>query len=484
MQSHSTEIGSLAGSGESTSFVHPKGRATPTAGVKLGSKKPQIVKRQPQPRDVQAETEPSILTKGFPVSGGNFRRILNQLVLFALRAGSTGSKFLLAIYTAEYLSLSDLGIYGLLVGGTSIVPAIAGLGLTYGVVRRVGSLPLAQAVPMAYSRTVLSLLVHSVGQPLVLLGFFLAGLHLPLVPTLLGCAILLLDTLAAEVHEVLIARRHIFLANWLCFLRQGLWPLPAMVLGLLVPQARSLTILLIFWCGALVLTWAILCWLLLQKGLWRYVRLEMNLVLGEWRSSLTLYIKDVSGTVSAFADRFLISIFLGLELSGIYSLLWAIANVVHSLVTYSVVQTHTASMIDAARERTADRFRALERRLQMEASGWALLFAVAIAAVMPMVLTHLDRPEVQQYLPVFWLILLATLLRIGADSYGYALFAFHRDRAIAWIAVTGAVLSAALNVTLMPLAGLWGASLAYILTSAALLAVRFQVTRTAARSLR
>ena len=45
------------------------------------------------------------------------RRLGGQLALFGLRAGTTGSKFLLALYTARYLSLSDLGVYGLLVGG-------------------------------------------------------------------------------------------------------------------------------------------------------------------------------------------------------------------------------------------------------------------------------------------------------------------------------------------------------------------------------
>jgi O-antigen/teichoic acid export membrane protein len=415
---------------------------------------------------------------------GKFRGMLSQLTLFALRAGTIGSKSLLAIYIAHYLSLSDLGIYGLLAGGTTLVPALSGLGLTAWIARRIVDLPLAQALPIVASRSALSVLIHLVGQPLVLLVFILAGRPLPLALALLGGAILLLETLAAEISDFLIARRLIFLANWLAFLRHGFWPLPVMVLGLLVPQARSLSMLLSIWCAALVLTWMILLWLLLQKGRWRYVRLQGRPLLGALRGSFLLYVKDVSGSVSTFADRFLVSLFLGLELSGIYSLFWAIANVVHGLVMYCVVQTHTASLIGAAKERTGVEFRALERRLQIEAVSWALLFAGGVAALTPILVTAMDRPLMQDYLPVFWLILLATLLRIGADGYDFAIYAFHRDRAIAFIAIGGALLSAVLNIVLTPVAGLWGSALAYILTSAALLTVRFFVSRSAVRSVR
>jgi O-antigen/teichoic acid export membrane protein len=416
------------------------------------------------------------------VPSGKFGLTLSQLTLFALRAGSTGSKFLLAIYTAHYLSLSDLGVYGLLVGCTTIVPAIAGLGLTDWVVRRIVDLPLAQALPLVASRSAFSVLVHLVGQPLVLLGFILAGHPLPLAMALLGGAILLLETLATETCDALIARRKILLAHWLSFLRQGFWPLPVMVLGLLIPETRSLGMLLSIWCAALVLTWMILLCLLLQNGRWRYVRLQGHLLLGALRGSLLLYIKDVSYTVSTFADRFVISLFLGLELSGIYSLFWSIANVVHSLVVNGVMQNQIAPLISAAKDRTGVEFRSLERRLQIESTGWALLFAAGIAAVTPVLLTFLDRPLIQDFLPVFWLILVAALLRIFADGYHFAIYALHRDRALALLAVGGALVSAALNVVLTPLAGLWGTAFAFTLTSAALLTARFLVTRSAVRS--
>ena len=72
------------------------------------------------------------------VAGSRFsrKRVLNHLTLLTMRGVSTVAKFLLAIYTARYLGLSDLGIYGLLTGATNIVPAITGLGMTPWVTRK------------------------------------------------------------------------------------------------------------------------------------------------------------------------------------------------------------------------------------------------------------------------------------------------------------------------------------------------------------
>ena len=102
------------------------------------------------------------------LSGFRWRRLLDQLQLLVVRAGATAAKFLLAIYTARYLSLADLGIYGLLVGATTIVPAVLGLGMTEWVMRKIVDLPRAQALPMVVSRLGLTLCLHLVLQPVAL----------------------------------------------------------------------------------------------------------------------------------------------------------------------------------------------------------------------------------------------------------------------------------------------------------------------------
>ncbi len=408
----------------------------------------------------------------------DLRRLAGRLTLLGLRAGMTGSKFLLALYTARYLSLADLGIYGLLVGGTTIVPAIAGLGMTDFIVRKIVDRPAEEALPLIASRQALTLAIHLVVQPLVFAVVLATGAA-PLRFVLLAGAILLLENLGTEANDMLIARRRVFLANWLGFLRQGLWPLPVIAIGLLDPAARTLNALLMGWLAALALAWAILIGLLISGGRWRYATPQWRWIRQALPGSLVLYVKDVSGTVSSFIDRFLISFFLGLDLTGVYTLFWSIGNVVHSLAVFGVLQTHIAPLVGAGQAHDAAAFRTLERRLQVETGTWALLIAAAVGAATPLMVRFLERPLLSANLAIFWLVLAATLMRIAADGYGFALYALHRDRAIATIALAGAVASATLNTVLTPLAGLWGSSAAYLLTGSALFAARYWTARQA-----
>src|SRR3972149_11147422 len=140
------------------------------------------------------------------LTGSQFgrRRLLSQLLLVAMRVGSTMSKFLLAIYTARYLGLADLGIYGLLVGATTIVPAVVGLGMTDWIIRKIVDLPRAQALPLMASRLGLTLSIHLMVQPLAFAADILLGEPLPLRPAMLCGAILLLDNLGNEAAEMLL----------------------------------------------------------------------------------------------------------------------------------------------------------------------------------------------------------------------------------------------------------------------------------------
>jgi O-antigen/teichoic acid export membrane protein len=413
-----------------------------------------------------------------PMPRLNVRRLAGQLTLFGLRAAMTGSKFLLALYTARYLSLADLGIYGLLVGGITIVPAVAGLGMTDIIVRKIVDLPVAAALPLIASRQTLTLAIHLAVQPLVFLALFAAEGPGPLRFAVLAGLILLLENLGTEASDMLIARRRVMLANWLGFLRHGLWPLPVIAIGLLDARMRTLDALLAGWLAALVLTWLILLGLLSRHQRWRHARPQWRWIGPALRGSLVLYVKDVSGAVSAFIDRFLISFFLGLDLTGVYTLFWSIANVVHSLAVYGVLQTHIARLVGAGQGNAAA-FRDLARRLGIETGTWALLIAACVGGATPFLVGFLDRPLLIDNLAVFWLILAATLMRIAADGCGFVIYALHRDRAVATIALAGALASAALNTVLTPLAGLWGSAAAYLLTATGLFAARFYVARAA-----
>jgi O-antigen/teichoic acid export membrane protein len=401
---------------------------------------------------------------------------LQPLALMALRVGSMSAKFLLALYTARYLGLADLGIYGLLVGAATMVPWALGLGTTDWTMRQIATMSRVEAAACVTTRLTLSLVLHIIGQPIAWAINAALGAPIPWPIMFAGGAILLLEHLACDAGDMLLARNRAMLGAVLLFLRAGLWPFAVIAWGMLNPAARTLDWLLIGWLAGLSLTWVGLAVYLIGEERWRQLALQPRWLMRGIVQSVPLYIKDLAGSLNLYLDRFLISLLLGLEATGVYTLFWSFGNVVHNLSVASIVQPQLPQMMTSA-ARGPETFRTLERKLQIEVAVWTALLAIGAAIAMPLLLPYLDRPLLQANLAVFWIVLAATVLRIGADSYGFVLLALHRDTAIAVISVAGVVASAVLNVALVSSFGLKGAGYAFVLTALGLFVARFWMTR-------
>jgi O-antigen/teichoic acid export membrane protein len=405
-------------------------------------------------------------------SGELVRRFLSQGLLLTMRVGVAAAKALLAFYTARFLSLADLGIYGLLIAGTTIVPAVAGFGMTDWIRRKIVDLPRAEAIELIVARLGLTVSVHLFVQPLALGLDLLLGQPIPIELAAMGGLILLLEHIGSESNDLLVARRRILLSQTLSFLRAAVWPLTVIAIGLLHPPARTLTFMLTVWLIVVAVNGLILLGLFYSRTRTFFVPVHVGMVLQQLRGSWVLYVRDLSNQVNTFSDRFIISTLLGLELTGVYTLFWSIANVIYSVAVVSLLLTQVAPLVDAARRGYAQ-FSAVKRRIQIELAGWVLGLAAGAAIATPLLLPFLNRPLLQANLAVFWIILAATIMRVAADGYEVALLALERDRAIAVVAVLSAVTSAAATAVLTSLMGLWGAAAAFMITTSATFVARY-----------
>ncbi len=112
------------------------------------------------------------------------------------------------------------------------------------------------------------------------------------------------------------------------------------------------------------------------------------------------------------------------------------------------------------------------KRLQIRSWTWALVLSLSFGLIVPFILPYLDRPLLSQHLPILAIVMIAVMLRIGADGYGFVLYALHHERWIAMTSLAAVALSAALNLALIPLLGLAGAAIAYVAVGGAMLASR------------
>ena len=300
----------------------------------------------------------------------DLHHVFRQLLLLGTRGAGTAIKLALSLYMVRYLGLAEVGFYGLLVGAATAMPGLLGLGLTAWIVRKLVNLPGAQAIPLMFTRLSLSLAIQLVVQPLAWLLDVAFGEPIPLHLAPAIAAILLLESLASEVSAMLTACRHVRLAEFLLFIRSGLWPVPVMVYGLLDPAARTIEVLLFGWIAGLALTWLIIAAQLLPRQRWRHIRLQWRWLRDGVRESVPLYLHDVNLALGLYLDRFLISLYLGLEMTGVYTFFWSVANMVHSLTIFGMLVPQIATLVDAATRGGAE-FARVVRRLQLETALYA-----------------------------------------------------------------------------------------------------------------
>lgn len=411
----------------------------------------------------------------------NWSNLMTPLLLIAIRGLNTVSKFALSLYTARYLGLSELGIYGLLVAGTTILPAFAGFGTNDWIGRQAARSTLARVGPLMTTRLVLSVGFNLVLQVIAYVVNAVMGAPVPWPVLMLFSGVALLEHLSDDAAIMLTYRGHVLLSNVLFFLRAGLWPIGVIAIGLLVPSARTLEMLIAGWLAGLVLMWIVLAAFVTRRNAWRYVRLDTRLLTEGIPQSVPFYLKDMSVATNLYIDRFLVSLLLGLELTGVYTFFWSIANVIHNLSLSAIFLPYLSNLVRSARESISE-FRELLARVELRTVGFAVSLGVALIVALPFLIPYVGRPLLAEHLSVFWIIVAATLFRVGVDSYNYVLVALHHDRAIAIIALAAVPLSAALYAVLIPLFGLGGASLAYLFTGVLLIIPRLVLSRRSAQT--
>lgn len=366
--------------------------------------------------------------------------------LMLMRGSTLLLKFGLSFYLARYLDLQALGLYGLLVGATLLVPTALRAGLTSTLTRT-----LQGASPTQMVNGALHYLAWTAGG-YALLAMVLAAAHtlhaLPVLPfpLWLALAAILAEHLAADLSMLFTNIGKNRVANAFGLVQAGAWVLPFVVVSYVLPDYRSIEALLWFW-----MVGSVLALLLYSQPLWHWPwRHSAGLQRPWFGSSLAasryLYLSDLTSTAAQFADRYLIAWMIDLEHAGVYTLFFQLANAAYSLVASGIVNQHRPVVLAAFSRGDAPPATAALRHMQQQAVGAVLLVSVATGGIFQWLAPLLQRPLVLEYLPLLWVVLAAMAVKTWCHTEFLALFARQMDR-----------LSLALNllILLLTVAGGW-----------------------------
>lgn len=406
--------------------------------------------------------------------------IVQDIVSGGLRLAALSMRMILALFMARYLPFTDIGVFSLLIGLTGLLPGAAGLGVGFFVNRDIVVMVSSRAVLLARDR----LIVTAVCGIICSLGVAQAGL--PVSPWISGLLIVL-EMIAFDLHFLLIARHRAGIANVLMFVRSASWIPVFMILAYAFPQLRDVDALAKIWLGGVLLS------LLVTIGLFRHILSSRAIWTTAFdprpfraitRRALPVWISDFALAAGQYADRFVISSFLGVAAAGVYYFYLSIANGAFIAIQSATTQPYMPRLRTLYAERCHARF--------IEGVGACLkklialsLISFALAQIGTLVIVKLlGRPELSAQWHIMPILLIGMFGKAIGDYLGTLDYIMEHDRR--FIAVNIASFAAVIaSVALMTqVLGLTGAALGVAGTLIAVAAGRWKLWRDSRSRLR
>jgi len=392
------------------------------------------------------------------------------LAILVMRASVMACKFALTIFVGRYLDLTALGLYGLAVGAVAIGPVVIGMGMVHVIMRDAVVLPLAELTRHLRHYWAFTLGVYAALAGVVLLASMLFGASSL---WLLIVAVMFFEHFGNDIFQLFSNLDRPLPANITAFLRGAAWILLYIPLAYLDESFRNLPALFLFWLGGSAVAMGMF-FFLARAWPWRSVlsaRRGIAWIVNTIRNSILIYISDLSFVASLYIDRYLVTLFLGLELAGVYFLYWSVANAASNLVSMTVLQLQRPRLIKA--HYTGEQQHRDLCGSFLRTTGWITISLSMITGLaFHLLLPLFKQPFVSEHLAAFWLIMAGLAMRSMADAGAMALFTAHRDRIMTLTNVIAVIGLSAAEMMLLPVLGLYGAGSAILVTFSAVTAWR------------
>ena len=252
-----------------------------------------------------------------------------------LRLGSLGFKLLLTIFIARYLSLGEMGTYGLITSVLAIAIQLLGMRLDYRVVREI-----VDANPLTIATLIRDEIVFYCLNYGVLI---LAGIGAVfLFPGMMDYKIILvtvvlsvLESLCTVTSTNFIYLKRPILANLLFFVRSAAWVIPLVGLGFFFPVFHSLGAVFILWFIGILFSLLITAYMLRHLPWKQAIQTKVNWtrIFDDVKLCLPIWLGAVGAVGAANIDRFIVEYSMTREMVGVLGFFSSFAAAVSALVS-------------------------------------------------------------------------------------------------------------------------------------------------------
>jgi O-antigen/teichoic acid export membrane protein len=402
----------------------------------------------------------------------SFQKIKGGLFNFACRSGSLLAKFLLVIYISKLMSLEALGLYNII--AVTVAWSVYLLGFefySYSLRKIVG-----EDRDLISTFVFNQFLFHFVGfvmlvflSPLLTsFGFIPKGLLFYFI------GITLFDQLSQECYRILVAVERPQFANFLHFVKSGLWVYPLLILAL-VDKPISISMILTAWLVGAVLAFTLGIIKLLRIGI---IQLKMSTPNVAWIRqgvvvSFPFLIISISQLTMDFSDRYLIDAFLGKSDVGVYSFYYGISSVPMTLISSVLTAAYFPKVINAFKfPQEASKRRSMIQSFLWQSLAMAVVVGIGVLILIHPLLSFIGKQELIEQIDVFYWMMAQVILFAVQVVVQTVLYARHADRFLLYSALAAAICNVGLNVVFIPRLGINGAVISTLISLGLMLGLR------------
>jgi O-antigen/teichoic acid export membrane protein len=302
--------------------------------------------------------------------------------------------------------------------------------------------------------------------------------------TIVLYSIFVLEVIASDLQSSVTTLGFEFLANTFLFIRSALWVFVYITACTLDSDFRSLDALLVFWLGGLITSFVVIG-IGLNSLPWNRLfteKIDSTRLVNAAKNAGLIYTGDVANIILQYSDRFFVSWFFGLEMTGIFVFFWSLTNSINSLLSSLILQTSLKRLVvvkkDSGMAGWAVQFSNEFRRAIQGSAVLSLLVMVMTFAV----IQFLKRQELMEYFPLLFALVAYACLRLVTDVAGYGLYSLGKDRPYAVTFLIGALISPFLSILFIPRFGVYGAGLSMVLSTAIILLLRLRLIKSYSES--
>ncbi len=384
-----------------------------------------------------------------------------------LRGFTTLSRFLLVLYISSFFSLSELGVYGIFFTSITILVLILGLDFYLFNAREILSVHQSKRAVFIYNQFFLHILTYIFVLPLVVIIFYMN--ILPFSYMIWFYAILVSEHISQELYRLYTTLSKPLFANFLLFIRTAAW-IYILLFIWAFDHNKIYHHLLIVWqmwfLGSLI---SVLLGVFQLHKILELKNISWDQINFPWvkqgiKMSLIFFLSTIMMKIIEFSDRYMIQFWLSDEDVGIYTFYANFVNVAQTIVFTLVVMVYVPNLIEYANKNLIDRYKVNKTIFNTKLITVSItsFFLTLIGTIV--VVYVIQENKLWTNITTFLILNISMLVQNALLIYYYELYCFHKEKKILLSTTYGAFVNIILNLILIKIYGILGASLATLIS--------------------